>query len=44
MVPGIQDKNSKPESEFRESIDKISNIIKDRKRYLKENSKRIIIK
>ena len=36
--------DSKPESEFRESIDKISNIIKDRKRYLKENNKRIIIK
>ena len=36
--------DSKPESEFRESIDKISNIIKDKKTYSKENKKRIIIK
>jgi len=36
--------DSKAESEFRESIDKISNIIKDRKRLSKENNKRIIIK
>ena len=36
--------DSKAESEFRESIDKISNIIKDRKRQSKENNKRIVIK
>ena len=36
--------DSKPESEFRESIDKISNIIKNGKRSETEINKRIIIK
>ena len=36
--------DSKPDSEYRESIDKISNIIKDNKIRSKENKKRILIK
>ena len=36
--------DSKPDSEYRESIDKISNIVKDNKIRSKENKKRILIK
>ena len=36
--------DSKPESEYVESINKISNIIRDNKTLSKENKKRILIK